>query len=122
MIPIRVGPTPRIKSGLQPVLSQDRIRYVGEPIAVVVADSHEIARDAADDVVVDIVPGEVFAPSVVRLEAEAHPEDFLIPWAARKVRRPVRSDKHRRPHFLAINHSGKQHYQIRPALTAKLGE
>jgi CO/xanthine dehydrogenase Mo-binding subunit len=35
-----------------PVLAPGRVRYYGEPVAVVVADTHVIARDAVTDVVV----------------------------------------------------------------------
>src|SRR5450432_2530130 len=35
-------------------LAKDKIRHVGEPIAIVVADSRYIAEDALDDIVVDM--------------------------------------------------------------------
>ncbi|MGD9701010.1 MAG: xanthine dehydrogenase family protein molybdopterin-binding subunit [Acidimicrobiia bacterium] len=38
------------------VLAQDDVRYVGDPIAVVIASSRYVAEDAADLVVVDIEP------------------------------------------------------------------
>ena len=38
------------------VLAQSDVRYVGDPIAVVIASSRYIAEDAADLVVVDIEP------------------------------------------------------------------
>ena len=214
LIPIRVGSTPTLEGRRQPVLAGEHVRYVGEPIAIVVADSHQVARDAADDVIVDIEPEEVssgwrpgtWEPDedtlLVELEShlgdisdafrtatevvevalstarrtgapieprgliaewegeelhlwgvtkfihftrrtvagfffidpdkvvchrvdvggmfgvrgEIYPEDFLVPWAAKKVGRPVRWDEHRRPHFLAINQSGEQHHRIRVAL------
>jgi carbon-monoxide dehydrogenase large subunit len=37
-----------------PALALDRVRYVGEPVAIVVADSAALARDAADLVVLDV--------------------------------------------------------------------
>ncbi len=37
-----------------PILAEGKVRHVGDPIAVVVADSLEIARDAADAVTIDI--------------------------------------------------------------------
>ena len=40
----------------QPVLAGGRVRFVGEPVAVVMADSPEEAEDAADQVFVDIEP------------------------------------------------------------------
>lgn len=38
----------------QPLLARDRVRYVGEPIAVVFADDRYRAEDAADEVMVEI--------------------------------------------------------------------
>jgi carbon-monoxide dehydrogenase large subunit len=43
----------------QPVLAQDRVRYVGEPVAVVFAASAYLAEDAADLVEVDVEPTDV---------------------------------------------------------------
>jgi carbon-monoxide dehydrogenase large subunit len=40
----------------QPVIARDKVRYVGEPIAVVVADSAALAEDALEYVAVDIEP------------------------------------------------------------------
>ena len=37
----------------QPVLAVDRVRYLGEPVAFVVAETHEQARDAAELIAVD---------------------------------------------------------------------
>ena len=56
--PIELRPT-RVQ-GLepyrQPVLATDRVRYVGEPVAVVFADDPYRAEDAADAVTIDIDP------------------------------------------------------------------
>ena len=38
----------------QPVIANEKVRYVGEPIAVVVADSAALAEDALDAIVLDI--------------------------------------------------------------------
>jgi carbon-monoxide dehydrogenase large subunit len=46
-------------------LAQDKVRYVGEPIAIVVAESRYVAEDAVRDVVVDVDPLD----AVVGLEA-----------------------------------------------------
>jgi CO/xanthine dehydrogenase Mo-binding subunit len=40
----------------QPVLAIDRVRYVGEPVAVVVAETRAAAEEAASRVVVDVTP------------------------------------------------------------------
>ena len=55
-------------------LARDRVRYVGEPIAVVVAESRYIAEDALDDIVVDVEP----LPAVVDLEAALSPDAARI--------------------------------------------
>jgi len=55
-IPVRVGSTPTLESRLQTVLAVDRVRYVGEPIAIVLADTGAAARDAADAIRVDLAP------------------------------------------------------------------
>lgn len=55
-IPIRLAPTPAVKRALQPPLAIDTVHYVGEPVAVVVADDPYLAEDAAEDVAVTIEP------------------------------------------------------------------
>ncbi|WP_419926355.1 xanthine dehydrogenase family protein molybdopterin-binding subunit [Candidatus Poriferisocius sp.] len=45
-----------LEQALQPVLAQDRVRYVGEPIAIVLAEDPYVAEDAAEAVIVDIEP------------------------------------------------------------------
>ena len=45
-------------------LAKDKIRHVGEPIAIVIAESRYIAEDALADIVVDLEP----LPAVVNLE------------------------------------------------------
>lgn len=55
-IPIRVGPTPRLESRLQPVLAEEKVRYVGEPIAALLAESAAAAVDAAEAIRVDLSP------------------------------------------------------------------
>lgn len=39
---------------IRPVLATDRVRFVGEPVAVIVAETIEMARDAAELIVLDI--------------------------------------------------------------------
>ena len=55
-IPLRQEPLPQLKRYEQPVIAHDKVRYVGEPIAVVVADNAAIAEDALEAIVVDIEP------------------------------------------------------------------
>jgi carbon-monoxide dehydrogenase large subunit len=55
-IPLRQEPLPDFKRFEQPVIAVDKVRYVGEPIAVVVADSQSVAEDALEEIVADIEP------------------------------------------------------------------
>jgi xanthine dehydrogenase YagR molybdenum-binding subunit len=48
----------------RPVLKDDKIRYHGEPVALVVAESLEIARDAAARIKVTYVKGKTLASRV----------------------------------------------------------
>ena len=62
LIPFR-RPIPSITPYGQPVIATTKVRYVGEPIAVVLADSAEIAEDALAliDVEIDPLPAAVDA-------------------------------------------------------------
>ena len=195
-IPLRLAPLPELEKFEQPVIAQREVRYVGEPLAVVVADTLAQAEDALEAIELEIEPlrpvtdrrtGEmairyaavkgdglgVKAPYVRRerfsvqrhtavcleprgllaqwdgaktklsvagaakvpfatrrmlarnmdlpedcidmlepdvgggfgVRGEFYPEDFLIPFAARKLGRPVKRTEDRRENLLASNHS-----------------
>lgn len=53
-IPLRLLPLPGTERFLQPVIVADRVRYVGEPVAVVLADSPAIAEDGVGVIALDI--------------------------------------------------------------------
>src|SRR5262245_3138494 len=55
-IPLRQDSVPAFKSYEQPVIAHGRVRYVGEPIAVVLADSAAQAEDALEAIALDIEP------------------------------------------------------------------
>ncbi len=55
-IPLRLAPLAGFDRYLQPVIAGDKVRYVGEPIAVVVADSRALAEDALEAISVDMEP------------------------------------------------------------------
>ena len=59
----------------RPLLASDRVRYVGEPIAVVVAESKAVAEDAAALVVVEYEPFD----AVVDLDDAAADKVLLFP-------------------------------------------
>ena len=56
LLPIRLQPLPELEPFCQPMLADEKVRYVGEPVAVVIADSSAIAEDALDLIAVDIDP------------------------------------------------------------------
>jgi aerobic carbon-monoxide dehydrogenase large subunit len=211
VIPVRLAvPGPDLSGCLQPVLAATTVRYVGEPLAVVVGDDPYACEDAAELVEIDISErtavldartpdsptaaeltrgyGDVdaaFAAArhVVRIElaigrhsgvpleprcllavphcdtgsldifgvtkvpvfnrdllarllgldetlihvhgvdagggfgvrGEFYPEDFLIPWLALTLNRPVKWAEDRAEHLVAVNHSRQQHHRIAAA-------
>ncbi len=222
-IPIRMGADARLAPFLQPPLAGARIRYAGEPVAVIVATDPAVAADARDAVRIDYAPlpavvtvDAAVGPDAVRLfdegnvaatwlidvgdvdgalagaahvveerfelgrqtgvpietrgllahydeqagvlrvwgptkvpyfnrgvlarmlglreeqirfsgsdvgggfgvRGEFYPEDFLIPFVALELRRPVRWVEDRREHFMAINHSREQRCSIRLGIDA----
>ena len=54
IIPMRLQPLPEFKPFEQPVIAHDKVRYVGEPIAVLLATSIAIGEDALEAIVVEI--------------------------------------------------------------------
>jgi carbon-monoxide dehydrogenase large subunit len=61
MIPLRLAPLPELEKYEQPVIAYKEVRYVGEPIAVVLADTLAQAEDAAEAIELDIEPLPVAA-------------------------------------------------------------
>lgn len=219
-IPMRLAPRSDLSRALQRPLASDRVRYVGEPVAVVVATSRYVAEDALELIDVEYEPLEaVVDPRVARtpgapvlheqvpdnvagqlvvecgdveralaeadlvieeefsvqrhsgvpletrgllaeyddgtgtltvwgptkvvhfnrmvlsrllglpenrirfveprvgggfgIRGEFYPEDFLIPFLARRLRRPVCWIEDRREHFLSANHSREQWHRVR---------
>jgi carbon-monoxide dehydrogenase large subunit/6-hydroxypseudooxynicotine dehydrogenase subunit gamma len=202
-----------LSAHLQPVLAARTVRYVGEPLAVVVGEDPYACEDAAEQVEIDIAErtavldartadsppaaelicgyGDVEdafsrARHVVRIElaigrhsgvpleprcllavpdpeagslsifgmtkvpvfnrdllacllgmdetlirvhgvdagggfgvrGEFYPEDFLIPWLARSLGRPVKWAEDRAEHLIAANHSRQQYHRIAAAFDA----
>jgi len=58
VIPMRLQPIPEFKPFVQPVIAHEKVRYVGEPMAVVIATSVAIGEDALEaiTVVIDQLP------------------------------------------------------------------
>ena len=70
-IPMRMEPHPDLVAFEQPVIAVDKVRYVGEPIAIVVAESPALAEDAVGLIVADIEPLRPFMGRQTPIE-EAH--------------------------------------------------
>jgi aerobic carbon-monoxide dehydrogenase large subunit len=74
-IPVRVSPRASdLQPYLQPVLARDRVRYVGEPVAVVLAENPYLAEDGAD--LVDIDYQELPPVLDAQTASDAAPELF----------------------------------------------
>lgn len=223
-IPVRLGPKPSLEPFLQFPLARERVRYVGEPVAIVVATDRYVAEDAADlvEVTYDVLPAVITAEQALGPEApvlhevvsgnvadrletvvgdpdrtlaaadvrirqrftvqrhtgvpmetrglvasydaeadlltvwgptkvphfnrrvladllgwsldrirfvepdvgggfgvrgEFYPEDFLVPWAAIRLRRPIKWIEDRREHLVATNHSRQQIHDVEVGAT-----
>ena len=54
IIAMRLQPLPEFKPFEQPVIAHDKVRYVGEPLAVVLASSVAVGEDALEHIAVEI--------------------------------------------------------------------
>ncbi len=87
VIPLRLQPLPELAPFRQPMLAGEKIRYVGEPLAVIAADSPAVAEDALELIDVDI---EALPAVTSRSDAEAgntvlfeaHGSNTAIEWKA----------------------------------------
>jgi carbon-monoxide dehydrogenase large subunit len=75
-IPIRLYPLEGLERFLQYPLAREKVRYVGEPVAVVVASSRYVAEDALDamEVRYEPLPAVVRMPDALRDEVVLHEE------------------------------------------------
>jgi len=73
-IPVRLFPNQGMDPFRQPVIAEGKVRFVGEPIAIVIADTPAIAEDALELVQVDIEP----IPAVATVEAALSGEAILF--------------------------------------------
>jgi aerobic carbon-monoxide dehydrogenase large subunit len=70
-VPLRLDVLPEFDRYRQPVMAVDRVRYVGEPIALVLAESAALAEDALEAIAVEIEPLPVVADRAAA-RADAH--------------------------------------------------
>ena len=74
-VPLWITPLPGFERFLQPTIARERVRFVGEPLAIVIAEDRYIAEDAADLVAVDYEPLD----AVVDVEASRKDRTLLHP-------------------------------------------
>jgi aerobic carbon-monoxide dehydrogenase large subunit len=90
-VPMRLQPLPDFEPFGQPVIAETKVRYVGEAIAVVLADTAGIAEDALGLIDVDIEP----LPAVADRHASAQGASLLFEEAGSNLAikfRAVRGD------------------------------
>jgi carbon-monoxide dehydrogenase large subunit len=74
LVPMRLQPMPEFEAFGQPVMARDKVRYVGEALAMVLADSAGLAEDALSAIEVDIEP----LPAVANWQSAAKNETLLF--------------------------------------------
>lgn len=112
-IPLRQEPLPEFRPYEQPVIATAKVRYVGEPVAVAVAESQRAAEDALERIALEIED----LPVVIDRAAAAHADTRLFDDTASN--RPItlsavrgdadrafaEADYVRREHFVIQRHS-----------------
>jgi aerobic carbon-monoxide dehydrogenase large subunit len=73
-VPMRLQPLPDFEPFAQPVIAESKVRYVGEALAVVLADTPAIAEDALGLIEIDIEP----LPPVADRQASAKDASLLF--------------------------------------------
>jgi carbon-monoxide dehydrogenase large subunit len=86
-IAIRQHNVPEGEFFRQPVIAHDKVRYVGEPVAVVLADSQAIAEDALEHIEVEIdtlpaITSREQADAAASVLFEDHGSNSAITWKA----------------------------------------
>jgi carbon-monoxide dehydrogenase large subunit len=74
LVPMRLQPMPEFEAFGQPVMARDKVRYVGEALAMVLADSAGVAEDALGAIEVDIEP----LPAIATWQNAAKNETLLF--------------------------------------------
>ncbi|ABD07809.1 Carbon-monoxide dehydrogenase [Rhodopseudomonas palustris HaA2] len=73
-IPVRLFPNEAMEPFRQPVIADGKVRFVGEPMAIVIADTPALAEDALELIEADIDP----LPAVTRFEDEVAHDALLF--------------------------------------------
>jgi aerobic carbon-monoxide dehydrogenase large subunit len=73
-IPLRLAPFPGFERMLQAPIAAGKVRYVGEPVAVVVAENRYLAEDALEEIIVEYDP----LPAVTSVDQSAAGDVLLF--------------------------------------------
>jgi len=74
LVPMRLQPMPEFEAFGQPVMARDKVRYVGEALAAVLADNAGVAEDALGAIEVDIES----LPAIATWQSAAKNETLLF--------------------------------------------
>ena len=74
VVPMRLQPMPEFEPFAQPVMARDKVRFVGEALAMVLADTPGRAEDALEAIAVDLEP----LPAVSNWQQSARNETLLF--------------------------------------------
>ena len=77
LIPIRLAPLPEFQAFRQPVIATGKVRYVGEPLVVVLAETRALAEDALELIDVDLAM--IPAVCAITEDATGDPTELLFP-------------------------------------------
>src|SRR5439155_528259 len=115
----------------RPLLNGDRVRFSGDLIGFIIAETREQARDAADLIAVELdarpvvtdplAAVRVIAPEVgggFGAKLSVYPEELLVPWAAMRLARPVKWVEDRSEHLQATTHGRDQIHDAELAVSA----
>ena len=138
--PIRLCPLPELEPFAQPVIAADRVRFVGEPVALVLAESRALAEDAAAAVALEIEPagGPLFdaAPDGIAIVYRAAKGDAAAAFAEAPYARRERLSVGRHSAMpmeprgllaewdgarLTVSGAAKASFAVRRALAGQLG-
>ena len=89
--------SPMFKAARRPLVVDGRVRFVGDPVAFVVAESLEIARAAAEAIVVDYEPLAAVIDPLDALKPGPPQSGMNAPTTSRSVSRRAIGTRSRRP-------------------------
>src|SRR5262245_62459927 len=70
-IPMRTGRVPGLERSQQTPIAKDKVRYVGDPVAVVIAEDRYLAEDALELIEVEYQPLNVITDPRQAMQAGA---------------------------------------------------